>query len=224
MKNWCFWTVMLERLLRIPWTARRSNQSILKEVSPECSLEGLMFKLKQYLATWCEELTHWKRPWCWERLKAGGEGDNRGWDGWMASPTQWTWVWTHSGSQWWTEKSGMLQSIGSQRVRHNWVTELIIQCYIIHFIAQMFPLLATGSSLHLLLCFSCTHVSLWVWAIYLFILAFLYFLWAKEAPDLSWLFLVQHQNQSFLQGALFLLLLFVCVFYWKWWTLTFLKI
>ena len=91
---WCW-----RRLLRVPWTARRSNQSILKEISPEYSLEGLMLKPKlQYLAIWCEELTHWKRPWCWERLKAGGEGDIRGWDGWMASPTWWTWVWTTLGS------------------------------------------------------------------------------------------------------------------------------
>ena len=74
---WCW-----RRLLRVPWTARRSNQSILKEISPQYSLEGLMLKLKlQYLATWWEELTPWKRPWCWERLKAGGEGDDRGWDG-----------------------------------------------------------------------------------------------------------------------------------------------
>ena len=76
------------------------------------------------LATWCKELTHWKRPWCWERLKAGGEGDDRGWDGWMASPTQWTWVWVASGSWWWTGKPGVLWSMGSQRVGHNWVTEL----------------------------------------------------------------------------------------------------
>ena len=76
------------------------------------------------LATWCEELTHWKRPWCWERLKVGGEGDDRGWDGWMASPTQWTWVWANSRSCWWTGRPGMLQSIGSQRVRHDWATEL----------------------------------------------------------------------------------------------------
>ena len=71
------------RLLRVPWTARRSNQSILKEMSCGYSLEGLMLKLKlQYLATWCKELTHWKRPWCWERLKAGGKGDDKGRDGW----------------------------------------------------------------------------------------------------------------------------------------------
>ena len=73
------------------------------------------------LATGCEELTHWKRPWCWERLKAGGEGDDRGWDGWMASLTRCTWVWVSSGSWWWAWKPGMLQSIGSQRVRHNWL-------------------------------------------------------------------------------------------------------
>ena len=81
---WCW-----RRLLRVPWTARRSNQSILKEINPEYSLEGLMLKLcSNTLATWCEELTHLKRPWCWTKLKAGGEEDNRGWDGWMASPTQ----------------------------------------------------------------------------------------------------------------------------------------
>ena len=88
-KLWCW-----KRLLRVSWTARRSNQSILKEISPEYSLEGLMLKLKlHYLATWCEELTHLKSPWCWDRLKLGAEGDDRGWNGWMASPSQWTWVW-----------------------------------------------------------------------------------------------------------------------------------
>ena len=113
------------RLLRVPWTARRSNQSILKEISPKYSLEGLMLKLKlNTLVTWCEELTCWKRPWCWERLRARGEGDNRGWDGWMASPTQWTWVWASSGSWWWTGRSGVLQSMGLQRVGHDWATEL----------------------------------------------------------------------------------------------------
>ena len=75
------------------------------------------------LATWYEEPTHWERPWCWERLKAGGEGDDRGWDGWMASLTQWTWVWISSG-RWWTGKPGVLQSMGSQRVGHDWATEL----------------------------------------------------------------------------------------------------
>ena len=75
------------------------------------------------LATWCEELTHWKKPWCWKRLKAG-EGGDRGWDGQMASPTWWTWAWVSSGSWWWTGKPGMLQSMGSQRVGHDRVTEL----------------------------------------------------------------------------------------------------
>ena len=69
-------------------------------------------------------LTHWKRPWCWEGLKAGGDGNHRGWDGWMASPTQWTWVWVDSGSWWWTGRPGVLQSMGLQRVRHDWATEL----------------------------------------------------------------------------------------------------
>ena len=81
------------------------------------------------LANWCEELTHLKRPWCWERLKAGGEGDDRGWDGWMASLTQWTWVWVNSGSWWCTGRPGMLWFMGLQRVRHeqlNW-TEHIAQ-------------------------------------------------------------------------------------------------
>ena len=98
----------------------------LKEISPEYSLERLMLNLKysNTLATWCEELTHLKRPWCWERLKARGEGDDRGWHGWIASPTRWTWVWASSGNWWWTGKPGMLQSIGLQRVGHNWVTEL----------------------------------------------------------------------------------------------------
>ena len=86
-------------------------------------IEGLMLKLKLSIL-WCEELTHWKSPWCWERLKAGREGDNRRWDGWMASLTQWTWVWVISGSWLWTGKPSVLQSTASQRVRHDWVIEL----------------------------------------------------------------------------------------------------
>ena len=76
------------------------------------------------LATWCEELTHWERLWCWERLKGGGEGDDRGWNGWMASLTRWTWFWASSGRWWWTGKPGVLQSMGLQKVGHDWVTEL----------------------------------------------------------------------------------------------------
>ena len=77
------------------------------------------------LATWWEELIQWKRPWCWERLKAGGEGDDRGWDGWMASWTWWTWLWVNSGRWWWTERPGVLRFMGLQRVRHDWATDLI---------------------------------------------------------------------------------------------------
>ena len=107
---WCW-----RRLLRVPWTARRSNKSLLKEISPEYLFERLMLKLKLYtLATWCKDLTSLKKPGCWERWKAGGKGDDREWDGWMASPTQWTWVWENSRSWWWTGKPGMLQSMGSQ--------------------------------------------------------------------------------------------------------------
>ena len=107
------------RLMRVPWTARRPNQSIREEISPEYSAEA------ETPVLWPpDELTPWKRPWCRERLKAEGEGVNRGWDGWMASPIQWTWVWVGSRSWWWTGKPGVLQSIGLQRVRHDWVTEL----------------------------------------------------------------------------------------------------
>ena len=116
---WCW-----RRLLRVPWTARRSNQSILK-ISPGCSLEGMMLKWNSStLATSCKEWTHWKRLWCWEGLGAGGEGDDRGWDGWMASLTWWTWVWVNSRSWWWTGRPGMLRFMGSQRVGHDWATEL----------------------------------------------------------------------------------------------------
>ena len=116
---WCW-----RRLLRAPWTARRSNQSILKEISPRCSLERLMLKLKfQYFGHLMWRADSWKRPLRWERLGTGGEGDNRGWDGWMASLTQWTWVWASSGRWWRPGKPGVLQSMGPQRVGHGWVTE-----------------------------------------------------------------------------------------------------
>ena len=76
------------------------------------------------LVTWCEELTHWKRLWCWKRLRDEGEGDNRGWDVWMTSPTQWTWVWVNSGSWWWTGRPGVLRLMGLQGFKYDWVTEL----------------------------------------------------------------------------------------------------
>ena len=117
---WC-WRI----LLRVPWTARRSKQSILKEINPVCSLEGLIWDWNSNtLATWWDELTHWKRPWCWERLKAGGEGNDRGWDGWMVSSTWWTWIWVDSGSWGWTGRPGVMQLMGSQRIGHDWAAEL----------------------------------------------------------------------------------------------------
>ena len=164
-KNWCFWTVVLEktlknlldceetqpvipkgnqswvfieswtmkkakrwridafelwcwrRLLRVPWTARRLVLSVHWK-------DWCWSWNSNTLATWCKELTHLKRPWCWERLRARGDGSEREWDGWMASLTQWTWVWVNSGSWWWTGRPDMLLSLGSQRVRHDWVAEL----------------------------------------------------------------------------------------------------
>ena len=121
------------RLLRVPWTARRSNQSILK-ISPECSLLDWCWSWNSNtLATSCKELTRLKRPWCWKRLRAGGEGDDRGWDGWMASPTLWSWVWVDSGSCWWTGRSGGLWFMGSQSQTRlsdwtelNWIMYLFV--------------------------------------------------------------------------------------------------
>ena len=119
-KLWCW-----RRLLRIPWTARRSNQSILKEIGPEYSLEGLMLKLKlQYFGHLMWRTDSLEKTLMLGKIEGEGEGDNRGWDGWMASPTQWTWVWVNCGSWWWTGRPGMLQSMGSQRVEPNWATEL----------------------------------------------------------------------------------------------------
>ena len=117
---WCW-----RRLLRVPWTARRQNQSILKEISPDIHWKDWCWSWNyNTLATWCEELTHGKRPWCKERLKAGEEVHDRGWDGWTALLTWYTWVWVGSESWWCTGKPGVLQSFGLKRVRHNWVAEL----------------------------------------------------------------------------------------------------
>ena len=118
---WCW-----RRLLRVPWTARRSNQCILKEISPENSLEGLMLRLKlQYFGLLMWRANHWKILWSWERLKAGGEGDDRGWDGWMVSLTQWTGVWASSKRWWRTGKPGVLQPMESQSRTwlSNWITK-----------------------------------------------------------------------------------------------------
>ena len=125
LQNWYFWTVVLEKTLRVPWTARRSNQSILKEISPGISLEGMMLTLKlQYFGH-----LMWRVDSMEKTLMLGGIGGRRkrGWqkmDGWMALLTRWTWVWVTSRRWWWTGKPGMLQFMGLQRVGHDWATEL----------------------------------------------------------------------------------------------------
>ena len=126
LKNWYFWTVVLEKTLESPLDCKE-----IQPVNPKGrSVLGVHWKdwcwswNSSTLATWYEELTHLKRPWWRERLRAGGEGDNRGWDGWIASPTQWTWIWVNSRSWWWTGRPGVLWFMGSQRVRHDWATEL----------------------------------------------------------------------------------------------------
>ena len=130
---WCW-----RRLLRVPWTARRSNQSILKEISPGISLEGMMLNLKlQYFGHLMRRVDSLKRLWCWEGLGAGGEGDYWGWDGWMASWTPWTWVWVNSGRWWWTGRPGVLQFMGLQRVGHDWATELNREYFWASLVAQM---------------------------------------------------------------------------------------
>ena len=117
---WCS-----RRLLRVPWTTKKSKQSILKKSILNIHWKDWCWSWNSYtLATWCKELTHWKRPWCWERFKMGGEGDKRGWDGWMVSLTEWTGVWVNSGGWWWTGRPGVIQSTRSQRIRHDWEIEL----------------------------------------------------------------------------------------------------
>ena len=137
---------------------KRSNQSILKEFSPVYSLEGLMLRLKlQYFGHLMRRVDSWKRPWCWEGLGARGEGDDRGWDGWMASPTQWTWLWVNSGSWWWTGRPGMLRFMGSQsRTRlSNW-TELNWSCLLMRNF-----LLASSTSLPCHVCICVALESSW---------------------------------------------------------------
>ena len=113
------------RLLRVPWTARRSNQSFPKEISPGMSLEGLMLKLKlQYFGHLMQRVDSLEKTLMLRGIGGGGGGDNRGWDGWMASLTRWTWVWVNPGSWWWTGRPGVLPFMGLQRVGHDWVTEL----------------------------------------------------------------------------------------------------
>ena len=126
LKNWCFWTVVLEKTLESPWTARRSNQSILKEIGPECSLEGLMLKLKlQYFCYLIRRADSFEKTLMLGKIEGRrrwGRQRMRWLDG--TALTQWRWVWVNSTSWWWTGRPGMLQSMGSQRVRHDWAIEL----------------------------------------------------------------------------------------------------
>ena len=122
LKNWCFWTVVLEKTLESSLDCTE-----IQPVHPKGNQSWIFIGRTDVEA---ETLILWpldaksRSPWCWERLKVGGEGDDRGWDGWMASPTQWTWVWVNSRSWWWTGRPGVLKSMGSQRVGHDWATEL----------------------------------------------------------------------------------------------------
>jgi len=125
LRDWCFWTVVLEKMLESPLDCKE-----IKPVHPKGNqswifIEGLMLKLKlQYFGHLMGRTDLQEKTLMLGRLKAGGEADNRGWGGWKASATQWTWVWASSRSWWWTGKPGVLQSMGSQRLRHDWTTEL----------------------------------------------------------------------------------------------------
>ena len=125
-KNWCVWTVVLEKTLDSSLDCKEIKPVSLKGNQPWISIEMTNTEAEA-LILWPPDGKSWligQDPWCWEGLGAGGEGYDRGWDGWMASPTQWTWVWVNSGSWWWTGRPGVLHFMGSQRVGHNWVTGL----------------------------------------------------------------------------------------------------
>ena len=129
-KNWCFWTVVLEKTHESPLDCKE-----IQPVHPKADQSWVFIGRTDVEAEtpilWPPDVKNWLvgKDWCWERLKVGGEGDDRGWDGWTASPTQWTWVWVDSKSWWWTGRPGMLQSMESQRVGHDWATELNWELY-----------------------------------------------------------------------------------------------
>ena len=121
-KNWCLWTMVLEKTFESTLDCKEIQLVHPKRKQSWVFIGRTLVEAEtQCFSTWCEELTHWKRPWCWERLKAEGEGEDRGWDNCMASPTQWTWVGANSRRWWRTGKPGMLQSMGFQRIKHDWV-------------------------------------------------------------------------------------------------------
>ena len=145
-KNWCFWTVVLEKTLESLLDCKRSNQSILKEISPGCSLEGLMLKLKlQYFGHLMQRVDSFEKTLMLGKIEGRRRRGQRGWDGWMASQTQRTWVWVGSGSWWWTGRPGVLRFMGLQRVEHDWATELKLN------------LLAASSFYNLLDLVICSH-------------------------------------------------------------------
>ena len=124
-KNWCFWTVVLEKTLERPLDCKEA-QLVHPKGDQSWVVTGRTDAEAETPIIWSPDAKSWliwKRPWCWYRLKAGGEGDDRGWDGWMASLTRWTWAWASSGRWWRTGKPGVLQSMGSKRVRHDQATE-----------------------------------------------------------------------------------------------------
>ena len=123
-KNWCFRTVMLEKTPESPLDCKEIQPVHSRKINPGISLEGMMLKLNlQYFGHLLLRVDSLESFWCWEALRAGGEEDDR-WDGWMASPTWWTWVWVSTGSWWWTGRTGVQRVMGSQRVGHDWATEL----------------------------------------------------------------------------------------------------
>ena len=137
-KNWCFWTVVLEKMLESPLDCKeiqpvnpKGNQSWIFIGRTDAKAEAPI------LVTWCKEVTHLKRPWCWGRLKAGGEGDDRGWDSWMTPPTRWTWVWASSRSWWWTGKPDVLQSMGRRELDTTEQLNLFLTIVLSHLVVIM---------------------------------------------------------------------------------------
>ena len=125
LKNWWFWTVVLEKILESPLDCKEI-QPVHSEGDQPWDFFGRNDAKAETPVLWPPHETCWLigKDWCWEGLGAGGQGDDRGWDGWMASLTRWMWVWVNSGSWWWTGRPGVLRFMGSQRVRHDWATEL----------------------------------------------------------------------------------------------------
>ena len=158
VKNWCFWTVVLQKTLKSPLDSKEI-QPVHPKGNESWIFIGRWSWNSNTVATWCEELTHLKRPWCWERLQAGGEGDDRGWDGWMPSRTQWTWVWVNSGSWWLTGRPGVLRFMESQRVGHDWATDLSIYLSILELLLPH-PI-GFVMDLSCVFIFICTYASFW---------------------------------------------------------------